>query len=69
MLVKIIAIGTLLRFFFVMFSTSALRKVGHLLIIRDGWMADMMIIYIKKIIAKALDINGVINFVMEMSTQ
>jgi hypothetical protein len=28
-----------------------------------------MIIYIKKIIAKALDINGVINFVMEMSTQ
>jgi hypothetical protein len=43
-----------------MFSTSALKKVGHLLTIGGDWMVNLMIIYIKKIIAKALDLNDII---------
>ena len=30
--------------------------------IDDHWMVDLMIIYVNKIIAKALDINDIINF-------
>jgi hypothetical protein len=36
--------------------------------IGDDWMVNLMIIYIKKAIAKALDINDIIKKIMEMST-
>jgi hypothetical protein len=45
------------------------RKVRHLLIIGDVWMVDLMIIYIEKTIAKALDINDVMKKVMGMLAQ
>jgi hypothetical protein len=32
--------------------------------IGDDWMVDMMIIYIENTIAKALDINNIINKIM-----
>jgi hypothetical protein len=34
--------------------------------IADNWMVELMIIYIKKTIAKALDINDIIKFFMGM---
>jgi hypothetical protein len=37
--------------------------------ISDDWMVDLMIIYIEKTIAKALDINDIIKNIMGMSTQ
>jgi hypothetical protein len=37
--------------------------------IGEDWMVNLMVIYIKKIIAKALDFNDVINFFMGMSAQ
>jgi hypothetical protein len=37
--------------------------------IDDDWMVNLMIIYIEKTNAKALDINNIINNNMEMSTQ
>ena len=37
--------------------------------IGDDWMVDLMIIYIEKTIAKALDINDIINFFMGMSAR
>ena len=37
--------------------------------IGDDWMVDLMIIYIKKIIAKALDINDIIKKIMGMSAR
>ena len=37
--------------------------------IGDDWMLDLMIIYIKKTIAKALDINDIINFFTGISTR
>jgi hypothetical protein len=37
--------------------------------IGEDWMVNLMIIYIKKIIAKALDFNDIINFCMGMSDQ
>ena len=35
-------------------------KVGHVLTIDDVWMVNLMIFYIEKTIAKALDINDII---------
>ena len=56
------------------FSTSALK--GNLSIclllamfIGEDWMVDLIIIYIKKIIAKALDFNDIIKKIMAMSAQ
>ena len=37
--------------------------------IGDDWVVDLMIIYIEKTIAKALDINDFMNFFTGMSTQ
>jgi hypothetical protein len=37
--------------------------------IGNDWMVDMMIIYIEKTIAKALDINNIIEKIMGMSTR
>ena len=37
--------------------------------IGDDWMVDLMIIYIEKTIAKALDINDIIKFFTGMSTR
>ena len=37
--------------------------------IGEDWMVNLMIIYIKKIIAKALDFNDVIKKIMGMSAQ
>ena len=37
--------------------------------IGDDWLFDLMIIYIEKTIAKALDINGIIKYFMGMSTR
>ena len=45
------------------------RKVGHVLTIGDGWMVNLMIIYIEKTIAKALDINDIIKNIMGMSAR
>jgi hypothetical protein len=60
-----------------MFSTSALKEIGFKLgmclllaiFIGEDWMVNLMIIYIKKIIAKALDFNNIIKKVMGMSAQ
>jgi hypothetical protein len=41
----------------------------HLLTIGNVWMVDLMIIYIEKTIANALDINDIIKKIMGMSTQ
>ena len=40
-----------------------------MLTIGDDWMLDLMIIYIEKTIAKALDINDIIKKIMVTSTQ
>ena len=37
--------------------------------IGEDWMVNLMIIYIKKIIAKALDFNDIIKKIMGMSAQ
>jgi hypothetical protein len=37
--------------------------------IGEDWMVNLMIIYIKKIIAKALDINDIIKFCLGMLAQ
>jgi hypothetical protein len=37
--------------------------------IGEDWMVNLMIIYIKKIIAKALDFNDIIKKIMGMPTQ
>jgi hypothetical protein len=37
--------------------------------IGEDWMVNLMIIYIKKIIAKALDFNDIIKNIMGMSAQ
>jgi hypothetical protein len=37
--------------------------------IGEDWMVNLMIIYIKKIIAKALDFNNIIKKIMGMSAQ
>jgi hypothetical protein len=37
--------------------------------IGEDWMVNLMIIYIKKIITKALDFNGIVNSFMGMSAQ
>jgi hypothetical protein len=37
--------------------------------ISEDWMVNLMSIYIKNIIAKDLDFNDIINFVMEMLAQ
>ena len=40
-----------------------------MLTIGDGWMVNLMIIYIEKTIAKALDINDIIKNIMGMSAR
>jgi hypothetical protein len=37
--------------------------------IGEGWMVNLMIIYIKKIIAKVLDFNNIVKTIMGMSAQ
>jgi hypothetical protein len=37
--------------------------------IGDDWMVNLIIIYIEKTIAKALDINDIIKNIMGISTQ
>jgi hypothetical protein len=37
--------------------------------IGEDWMVNLMIIYIKKIIAKVLDFNDIIKKIMGMSAQ
>jgi hypothetical protein len=39
------------------------------MLIGEDWMVNLMIIYIKKIIAKALDINDIIKFSLGMLAQ
>ena len=74
MLVKRIAMGKWRRFFFCnVFYECIEGKSGVCLLlamfIDDDWMVDLMIIYIKKIIAKALNINNIIKFFMGMSAR
>jgi hypothetical protein len=56
-----------------MFCTSALKESWACLLlamfIGENWMVNLMIIYIKKIIAKALDFNDIIKKIMGMSAQ
>ena len=55
-----------------MFSNKCIKgKLGICLLlamfIGEDWMVNLMIIYIKKTIAKALDFNDIIKKIMRMS--
>jgi hypothetical protein len=51
------------------FSALKILKTRLRTSIGDDWMVDLMIINIEKTIAKALDINDIINFFLGMSAR